>query len=178
LGNCLAVLTGIADFHRSEHILRYMYQVGIAEPYPSKAIYPPINPGESEWRDYYRSRNLNFPHQYHNGGIWPMVGGFHIAALVRHGRHNEAEGLLAALAQANEQSVNDQWGFNEWMHGESGHPMGYDQQAWSAAMYLYAEYAVRSGKLPLFDALLEAKPEAARAQEIHEFEKRAGGGPV
>src|SRR5262249_31223246 len=63
LGNCLAILTGIADYHRSEHILRYMYQVGIAEPFPSKAIYPPIHPGESDWRSYYRSRNLNLPHQ-------------------------------------------------------------------------------------------------------------------
>ena len=81
LGNCLAILTGIADGHRREHILRYMKQVDMAHPYPTKAIYPPIYPGENDWRDYYRSRNLNIPHQYHNGGIWPMVGGFHVAAL-------------------------------------------------------------------------------------------------
>ncbi len=75
LGNLLAILTGVADGHRTEHILRYMRQVGMAEPYPTKAIYPPIYPGEPHWRDYYRSRNLNLPHQYHNGGIWPMIWG-------------------------------------------------------------------------------------------------------
>jgi hypothetical protein len=85
LGNCLAILTGVADGHRTEHILRYMHQVGMAEPYPTKAIYPPIYPNEANWREYYRSRNLNLPHQYHNGGIWPMIGGLHVAALVRHG---------------------------------------------------------------------------------------------
>jgi len=178
LGNCLAILTGIADYHRSEHIVRYMYQVGIAEPFPSKAIYPPIYPGESDWRDYYRSRNLNMPHQYHNGGIWPMVGGFHIAALVRHKWQNQAEQMLDSLASVNYAAANGQWGFNEWMHGMTAHPMGFDQQAWSASMYLYAEHAVQTGKLLLFDDLTAAKPASARATEINDFEVRAGGGPV
>ncbi len=178
LGNCLAILTGIADYHRSEHILRYMYQVGIAEPFPSKAIYPPIHPGESDWRSYYRSRNLNLPHQYHNGGIWPMVGGFHVAALVRHQWQPEAERLLLSLASSNQQGRNANEGFNEWMHGVSGHPMGFDLQGWSAAMYLYAEAGVQTAKLPLFDDLLAAKPEAARNTEINDFAVRAGGGPV
>jgi hypothetical protein len=178
LGNCLAILTGVADGHRREHILRYIYQVGIAEPYPTKAIHPPIYPGESDWRDYYRSRNLNLPHQYHNGGIWPMIGGFHVAAAVRHGWQNEAERLLVSLAKANRQGVDQKWEFNEWLHGESGHPMGFGQQAWSAAMYLYAEHAVQSGRLPLFDELLAAKPAMAVATENNDFGVHAGGGPI
>lgn len=178
LGNLLAILTGVADRHRAEHILRYMLQVGIAEPYPTRAIHPPIYPGESSWREYYRSRNLNVPHQYHNGGIWPMIGGFHVAALVRHGWIDLAERQLYALAQANAQGLQDPWEFNEWLHGESGRPMGYEQQAWSAAMYLYAEHAVRTGALPLFDDLLRAKPAAAIAAEVNESFTRPGGGPV
>lgn len=177
LGNLLAILTGIADGHRAEHILRYMHQVGMAEPYPTKAIHPPIYPGESNWREYYRSRNLNLPHQYHNGGIWPMIGGFHVAALVRHQWLSEAERLLVALAEANRQGLQE-WEFNEWMHGESGHPMGYTQQAWSAAAFLYADHAVRTGELPLFDELLAAKPASAVAAEVNKAFVRAGGGPV
>src|SRR6185503_13950685 len=100
LANLLAILTGLADGHRTDHILRYMRQVGMAEPYPTKAIYPPIFPNESNWREYYRSRNLNLPHQYHNGGICPMIGGFHVAALVRHNWLKEAERLLLLLAEA------------------------------------------------------------------------------
>ncbi len=176
--NLLAILTGIADRHRAEHILRYMRQAGMAEPYPTRAIEPPIYPGESHWREYYRSRNLNLPHQYHNGGIWPMIGGFHVAALVRHGWHAEAEKLLLALAEANRQGVDQDWEFNEWLHGRSGHPMGYAQQAWSAAMYLYAHRAVDSGTLPLFDDLLAAKPASAVAQEVNDVFIRPGGGPV
>ena len=56
--------------------------------------------------------------------------------------------------------------------------MGYDQQAWSAAMYLYAHHAVETHKLPLFDDLLEARPESVKVAEVNDFEVRAGGGPV
>jgi len=178
LGNLLAILTGVADGHRAEHILRYMHQVGMAEPYPTKAIYPPIYPGESDWREYYRSRNLNLPHQYHNGGIWPMIGGFHVAALVQHGWHSEAERLLARLAEANRQGLEEDWEFNEWMHGESGHPMGYARQAWSAGMYLYAWHAVRTGRLPLFDDLQAAKPPSAAVTAEDVPFIRPGGGPA
>jgi hypothetical protein len=178
LGNLLAILTGVADGHRAEHILRYMQQVGMAEPYPTKAIHPCIYPGQSEWRDYYRSRNLNLPHQYHNGGIWPMIGGFHIAALMRHGWGDEAGRLLGRLSRANQQALADGRGFNEWLHGQTGQPMGYYQQAWSAAMFLYADYAVRTGRLPLFDDLRAAKPASAVADEINDPFIRAGGGPV
>jgi len=176
LGNVLAILTGIADGHRTEHILHYMKQVGMAEPYPTKAIHPPIYPGEPSWREYYRSRNLNLPHQYHNGGIWPMVGGFHISALVRRGWQQDAERLLVRLAEANRQGSRSDWEFNEWLHGETGHPMGYAHQAWSAAMFLYAEHAVKTGRLPLFDDLLVAKPQKAVAAEINEPYIHPGGG--
>jgi glycogen debranching enzyme len=178
LANTLAILTGVADGHRTEHILRYMKQVGMAEPYPTKAIYPPIYPGEPAWRDYYRSRNLNLPHQYHNGGIWPMIGGFHVAALVRHGWVVEAERQLVSLAEANRSGIDQEWEFNEWLHGDSGHPMGFGKQAWSAAMYIYAYNALKTGELPLFDQLLAAKPPAAREAEINDLIIRAGGGPV
>ena len=153
LGNLLAILTGVADHERADTILRYMYQVGMGYPYPTKAINPPISPGHADWREYYRSRNLNLPHQYHNGGIWPFIGGFHVAALVKLGWHTEADHLLHDLAAACRQGAYQAWEFNEWLHGQTGNPMGYAYQAWSAAMYLYAYEAVRTGRLPLFDSL-------------------------
>jgi hypothetical protein len=56
--------------------------------------------------------------------------------------------------------------------------MGYGKQAWSAAMFVYAEHALRTGELPLFDQLLAAKPPSAVAAEVNEVFDRAGGGPV
>ncbi len=178
LGNILSILTGIADGHRTEHILRFMRQVGMTEPFPTKAIHPPIYPGESNWREYYRSRTLNLPHQYHNGGIWPMIGGLHVAVLASRGYHHEAYRMLISLARANQMGQNDEWEFNEWLHGQSGHPMGYAKQAWSAAMYIYAANAVETGRLPLFDDLIIAKPAQAIASEQDGIIDRPGGGPV
>ncbi len=179
LGNLLAILTGVADRHRAEHILRYMHQVGMAKrPLPDQGDPPADLPERGQLARVYRSRNLNLPHQYHNGGIWPMIGGFHVATLVRHGWTSEAERLLHSLANANRQGMYQDWEFTEWMHGESGHPMGFGQQGWSAAMFLYAEHAARTGKLPLFDDLLAAKPQAAVAAEVNEVYDHAGGGPA
>ena len=86
--------------------------------------------------------------------------------------------MLTRLAEANRQGIEGEWEFNEWLHGRSGHPMGFPKQAWSAAMYVYAHRAVESGELPLFDQLLAAKPESARATEVNDIIVHAGGGPV
>jgi hypothetical protein len=86
--------------------------------------------------------------------------------------------MLLALAEANRQGVDQDWEFNEWLHGERGHPMGFAHQAWSAASYLYADHAVHTGKLPLFDQLLAAKPTPAVAAEVNDFFVHGAGGPV
>ena len=84
-GNLLAVLFDVANPAQEKRILDYLHQVGIAEPYPVRVLNPIIYPGNKDWREYYRNNNLNLPEQYHNGGIWPFVGGFYVAALVKAG---------------------------------------------------------------------------------------------
>ena len=69
------------------------------------------------------------------------------------GWQQEAEEMLHALAAANRLGVREEWEFNEWLHGETGQPMGYAYQGWSAGMYLYAYHAIATGETPLFDAL-------------------------
>ena len=148
LGNLLAILFGVANADRTRQILRFIRQVGAAQPFPAKAVHPPILPGDKDWREYYRSRNLNLPYQYHNGGIWPFIGGFYVATLVHAGRRDLAHQQLHQLALANQQGLDEEWEFNEWLHGQTGLPMGYRRQAWSAAMYLLADAAVRHGRVP------------------------------
>ncbi|HEY8476086.1 MAG TPA: glycoside hydrolase 100 family protein, partial [Chloroflexota bacterium] len=145
LGNLLAVLYGVADEAKANAILDYLHAVGLAAPYPIRVLYPAVRPGDPDWREYYRGRGLNLPHHYHNGGIWPFVGGFYVAALVRAGRQSEAEEHLARLAAVNRLGQRQPWEFPEWCHGLSGQPMGFAFQTWSAAMYLYAYQAVRQG---------------------------------
>lgn len=150
LGNLLAILFGVASPRQTERILDYIHGVGLDQPYPVRALYPPIMPGEKDWRDYYRVRNLNLPHHYHNGGAWPFIGGFYVAALIKAGRVDDAKRQLECLTEMNRRGKTREWGFNEWFHGLSGRPMGYDGQSWSAAMYIFADECVRRGEVPVF----------------------------
>lgn len=151
-GNLVTVLFGLANEAQTTRILDYIDSAGINEPWPVKAIYPAVQPGERDWREYYRLRNLNLPHQYHNGGLWPFLGGFYVAALVRAGRLEQAALQLERLAEMNRLSRTPglEWDFNEWHHGLSGRPSGFRGQSWSAAMYVYAHSCVQRGGCPVF----------------------------
>ena len=151
LGNLLAILFGVANPAQEKRILDYLDQVGIADPYPVRVLHPIIYPGNKDWREYYRNNNLNLPEQYHNGGIWPFVGGFYVAALVKAGRMEQARQQLEKLAEVNRMGTEEEWEFNEWCHGRSGKPMGYPHQAWSAGMYVFAYCCVEEERVPLIE---------------------------
>ncbi|HBY98155.1 MAG TPA: glycogen debranching protein [Chloroflexi bacterium] len=150
LGNLLAILFGVADQRKAGRMLDYIHGCGVDEPFPVRALYPVINPGDKDWREYYRVRNLNQPHHYHNGGAWPFIGGFYVAALVQARRFDEAGKQLEKLAQMNHLGKCTEWEFNEWFHGLSGRPMGYAGQSWSAAMYIFAHECVERGQVQIF----------------------------
>jgi Alkaline and neutral invertase len=138
-GNLLAILAGVADESRSGRILEFIARHGVAE-YPVKAIYPPVEPDDPDWREYYGT--LNLPGQYHNGGIWPFLGGFYVAALVKMQRLDDAQAALVRLAR-----LNLDGDFNEWHHGRTAEPKGVHEQAWSAGMFLYARACVAARKV-------------------------------
>ncbi len=147
LGNLLAILFGIAGRAQADRIFDYIQGCGLNTPFPVRALYPAVQPGDSDWREYYRVRNLNQPDHYHNGGAWPFIGGFYVTALVQGGRQAEAEYHLARLAEMNRTGKQREWEFNEWLHGLSGRPMGFAGQSWSAALYIFAVDAVRNGRV-------------------------------
>ena len=134
LGNLMAILAGVADAAQSAVILDFISRHQL-DRWPLRSLAPAVEPGDPDWRDYYLS--LNTPHCYHNGGVWPFIGGFYVAALVSAGQHGAALGALSRLAELNQRGQ-----FNEWHHGESGEPMGVRDQAWSAGMYLFARHSV------------------------------------
>ncbi|MBC2602525.1 amylo-alpha-1,6-glucosidase [Puniceicoccus vermicola] len=150
--NLMTILTGIAETNETDRILDYIDAVGVNRPYPVRVLYPAIEPNDKEWRDYMKLFNLNLPNQYHNGGIWPWVGGLYVAALVKANRLDKAKTELIHLAEALRLGE-EEWECNEWLHGCTGIPMGYPYQAWSAGVFLYALEAVKRGKLE--DLLME-----------------------
>ena len=162
LGNLLAVLSGLPDPERAHIILNYMHRVGMDYPYPLKAIDVPIYPNAPGWHNFFEHRALNWPGRYHNGGIWPMIGGFYVAALVHCQRMDEAEAALVKLAEVNRLSSNSKrsWEFNEWLcvHGNTATPCGAVHQGWSASSFLFAVTAVEKGIMPLFSGLSSHLP--------------------
>ncbi len=140
-GNLLAILAGVADQPRTAIILDLITRYSM-DRWPLASITPAVQRGDPDWRDYYGS--LNAPHHYHNGGVWPFLGGFYVAALVKAGRRDAAAEALENLAQLNVEGR-----FNEWHHGENGQAMGAQDQAWSAGMYLFAADCVQRGTADL-----------------------------
>lgn len=137
LGNLLAILLGLADEERSHAILHALGRKGINSPFLARATCTPIEQNDPLWRTYMARHQQNFSYQYHNGGIWPFIGGFWVLALHRAGLSSQAQTELHHLAQVN--SIHD-WQFNEWFHGQTGEPRGMPKQSWNAAMLLLAYY--------------------------------------
>lgn len=150
LGNLLAILSGVAVRPQATAILHFLAAHKLGQPYPSRALYPVIRPGDKDWRYYYRFGDLNLPHQYHNGGCWPFLGGFTVGALVAQGRLAQAKRALRSLAAMNRRGQDAPWEFTEWLHGRSGRPQGMAEQAWSAGMYVFAADAVTKGRCHFF----------------------------
>jgi hypothetical protein len=160
LGNSLAILSGIASPSRSLHIISWIEEEcrklknngDLAIDLPPN-FFPFIHPGDDDWR--HRYTKFNQPGDYHNGGVWPFVCGFYIAALTAAGMHKLAgkkfEALTGLIQPAHTAKV--EFGFNEWFSAQDGKPKGQDWQTWSAAMYLYAAECIKLERTPFFDKI-------------------------
>jgi glycogen debranching enzyme len=138
LGNVQAFIANVLDADRARTAFKFMWGVGINEPYPVVNLYPPVQAGDPDWRPYYTVNLLNLPGHYHNGGIWPFIGGMWVRFIHRLGLYEVACRELLKLAQVNRLGKNQEWEFNEWVHSRTGRPMGKCFQAWSASSYIHA----------------------------------------
>ena len=160
LGNSLAILSGIASPSRAEEMISWIEEEcagmrkrgDLAIDLPPN-FFPFITPEDPDWHERYFTYNK--PGEYHNGGIWPFICGFYVAALVAAKRYTLAQEKLLALTRSikisNSGSVD--FGFNEWLKAQDGEPMGQDWQTWSAALYLYAATCVEEKRTPFFDEI-------------------------
>lgn len=158
LGNCLAVIFGIASPTRSRSIIHWieaecdgLRDRGDLSGNLPPCLFPYIRPEDPDWRPRYE--NYNRPGEYHNGGIWPFICGFYIVAVLSAGFPKLAEKKLMALTETVRaaQKPGLAFGFNEWIKAQDGTPRGQDWQTWSAAMYLYAAICVERGEVLFFD---------------------------
>ncbi|WP_415908665.1 HAD-IIB family hydrolase [Oleiharenicola sp. Vm1] len=146
--NILAFLMNVLDVERARTAFRFMWGVGVNQPWPVANLYPVVQAGDPDWRAYYTVNLLNLPHHYHNGGIWPFIGGLWVRFIQRLGFHEVACRELVRLAQVNQLGRDREWEFNEWVHGQTGRPMGKAYQAWSAATFLHACHELDASPAP------------------------------
>jgi hypothetical protein len=158
LGNSLAILTGLAPPSRADAIVSWvesecaaMRERGDLAGRLPPNFFPYVEPRDPEWSARYERHNP--PGMYHNGGIWPFICGFYVAALVAAGRLRLARQKLEALTALVRRARNGElaFGFNEYLRAQDGVPHGHDWQSWSAAMYLYAAACVEQQRTPFFD---------------------------
>ncbi len=160
LGNSLAILSGIASPGRADEMVTWieaecsmMQKNGNLTLNLPPNFFPFTNPEDPDWHSRYAQ--FNQPGDYHNGGIWPFICGFYIAALVAAKHFSLAKEKLIALTHAIQLTTDDKlsFGFNEWIKAQTGKPMGQNWQTWSAALYLYAARCVEEGQTPYFEEM-------------------------
>jgi hypothetical protein len=137
LANCLAVKWGMVDEEQAAKIVAYLDTTKVAEPYPAKAMTPPTKDFWHSELDTQSSHGYCGPHCYHNGGIWPFIGAQLVLAQVDVEKRSSLFGKLAEACYLNN------WEFNEWLHGQTGEPLGASHQGWSASGYIEAYEAVK-----------------------------------
>lgn len=160
LGNSLAILSGMASPSRAGEIISwvegecaYMRARGELTSDLPPNFFPFIQPQDPDWHPRYAL--YNNPGEYHNGGIWPFICAFYVAALVAAKRFTLAKEKLLELTRIIKISATGTvaYGFNEWLKAQDEKPMGQDWQTWSAALYLYAVTCVEENRTPFFDEI-------------------------
>ncbi len=162
VGNCLAVLSGIATEYRARQMMNWVESAcvelrrkGLLAVDLPPVLFPYIYGKDVDWTPRYD--RYNRPGDYHNGGVWPFACALYVAATVAAGFHRRAEEKLLVLTELVRPSRHGtlDWGFNEWIKAQTGEPSGEDWQSWSAALYLYAADCVEKRATPFFDEVRE-----------------------
>ena len=152
-GNLLAIAWGLATPAQADAILDRMAAWEMAEPVPTQVTSEPYG----AMFVALENRLAGIPH-YHTEAAWLWLGAWHVVALSRSGRLEEACHLLERMAAV---IVRD--GVVHEVYGRDGEPLStrwYSSEApltWSASLFVYACQVYRE------HAAEKANPEAESA---------------
>ncbi len=142
LSNLLCILTGVAEPKLCSSIIVEIRSRKLASPYPIRVLDPPYREGEgvfdTDFNEKVPVQHRSDAYNYHNGGVWPFVGGFYVMTLFQR-RDSGAALELKRLASANGICRRgEKLGFNEWLSGRTGEPLGQYGQSWNAGTFIGA----------------------------------------
>ena len=114
------------------------------------AFHPVIREGDPDWpalARYHLHGFRNRPHEYHNGGVWPLWLGWLALALAKAGRTDDLARLRALFGERLRAA--DAFDFEEFFHGETGEPLGTPRMAYTATGVVFMQIADSSTTMPL-----------------------------
>jgi hypothetical protein len=114
------------------------------------AFHPVIDEGHPDWpalRAYHLHGFRNRPHEYHNGGVWPIWLGWLALALARTGRAADLARLRALVGAR--LSAQPGFDFEEYLHGLTGAPGGTRSMAYTATGLVFLHVADAPSALEL-----------------------------
>ncbi len=146
-GNLLAIAWGLASTDQANSIMDALIITGMASPVPTKVAYP------SYPRHLIALENrLGGVANYHTDAAWLWIGAWHVIALARSGRTDEAHGILSRIAEVvvRDQQVHE-------VYGPDGRPLSsfwYKSESplsWNAGMIVYSYYVLEYFMKPKTD---------------------------
>ncbi|GMR07715.1 MAG: hypothetical protein BMS9Abin26_0719 [Gammaproteobacteria bacterium] len=149
--NILASLFNIADDDQRHCVDEYIEAHVRPELPVLPAFQPVIKPLDQDWQELQMTFSYTFknkPHEFHNGGLWPMLSGFYVADLASRDQQDRARYYLEAIHRANQLEMNEQpWSFPEYVHGKLLTAGGTFRQGWSAAAAIIGHHALQGDKV-------------------------------
>jgi glycogen debranching enzyme len=112
-----------------------------------------IHEGDADWpalQRYHLYAFRNHPHEYHNGGVWPVWLGWLALALARAGRDADLAVLRALVAAR--LAEHPRFAFEEYFHGRTGEPRGTPRMAYTATGLVLLHLADGDAARRLLDA--------------------------
>ncbi len=152
MANALVMLLGVADDSQCESVDNYIAETIVHDDVMLLPAFDPvITPKDEDWDDLQMTFSHTFknaPHEYHNGGLWPLVTGFYAASLAKRGKRELAQRYCEGIHAANRMEKDGrQWSFPEYLHGKKHAPGGTNPMGWNAAAAVIAEQFGRGKRL-------------------------------
>jgi hypothetical protein len=153
LSNALSVILNIGKKSQLNQTIEFGRKLGQKFSYnllPS--FWPPIDETHKQWTQLcnsYSHKFRNYPYQYQNGGVWPIINAWWGVALVQAGSLDMANQVLQGIIQLNKLDMDGDngWGFYEYVHAKTGLPGGTRHFSWSAAGILLLDAALHNKTL-------------------------------
>ncbi len=147
MANVLCSLLKVADEKQQDKIDKYIEDDIVPRQLKLlPAFSPVIEEIDKDWEELQSTFSYTFknkPYEYHNGGLWPLITGFYAADLAGRGQKQKARQYLEALHQANRMDAEGgEWGFHEFINGQTFQPGGTRHQTWSASAAVMGHLAL------------------------------------